>query len=257
MPSLVARTPLSSSMPLRSTRTFGRLMRSLSQSKLSSPPAMTQASAPCCCKSFCASLMVHRAASFERCENGVRVYGSTLKDFVTQRIGKRIQNRRAAAAYRRFADAARSRGRFRIRNIQRFPLHVHRHVQNGWRLGVVKALGDHDAVVGIENPLLTNSVADTERRTAQDLSAERGRMDYAADVRVRKKINNVVMAGFNVHFDFGETRDVGVRDPIARIVVTRGGNQSLAGQRDDRCFGEFVDVRGSFVAIRNSAKLYC
>ena len=46
---LVARIPFSSSTPLKSTNTFGFLMRSFSQSKLSMPPAITHASSPCCC----------------------------------------------------------------------------------------------------------------------------------------------------------------------------------------------------------------
>jgi hypothetical protein len=55
MPSMVARMPLSSAIPLKSTTTFGFLIRSLSQSKLSRLPASTQASLPCCSSSCCAS----------------------------------------------------------------------------------------------------------------------------------------------------------------------------------------------------------
>src|SRR5580658_10764838 len=156
--------------------------------------------------------MLQGAACFERRENRVGVYGSALKDFVAQRIGKRIQNGSAAAPYRRFADASCASGRFRVRNIQRFPLHVHRHIQNGWRLRVIKTLGNHYAVMGIKNPLLSDGVADAERRTSQDLAAERGWMDHAADVGVGEKIYDLVLAGFNVHLNFGETCNVGMRD---------------------------------------------
>ena len=37
-------------------------------------------------------------------------------------------------------------------------------------------------------------------------------MNHAADVGIGEKIHDVVMAGLDVHFDFGETGDVGMRD---------------------------------------------
>ena len=57
-------------MPLRSTSTLGFLMRSLSQSKLSSPPAMTQASSPCCCKQL---LRISRRARLKQIKGGHHV----------------------------------------------------------------------------------------------------------------------------------------------------------------------------------------
>src|SRR5271170_1689025 len=80
-------------------------------------------------------------------------------------------------------------------------------------------------------------------------------MNHAADISVGEKIYDVVMAGFNVHFHLGETGDVGMRDSIAREVIARGHYEALSRERGDRCFSEFVHVRGRFVAVVNSAEL--
>ena len=72
------------------------------------------------------------------------------------------------AAHRRLADAARADRRLRIGNVQRGPLHVHRHIQNRRRLVVVEALGQRHAVVLVVDPLLADRVADAQRRAARE-----------------------------------------------------------------------------------------
>src|SRR5207248_10898912 len=63
--------------------------------------------------------------------------------------------------------------RFGIRNVQRRPLHIARHIQDGWRLGVMEPAGNGVAVLRIENPLLTNRMTNAQNRSADHLSAQR------------------------------------------------------------------------------------
>src|SRR4029077_2587501 len=70
------------------------------------------------------------------------------------------------------------------------------------------------------------------------------------------KIHNVVLAGFDIYFDFGEACHIGMGHAVAPVVVAGGGNQALAGQRRYRRLRELVDVRGRLVAIIDAAQLY-
>src|SRR5215469_5313834 len=159
-------------MPPRSTTALGFLIRSFSQSILSSPPASTNASCPFCSRSFCASAtelgwynwnagitsritaimlsvsnrlnvrsqrVLHRPPRFERRQNCVQVHRCTAEDLISERIGQRIQDRSTASPHGRFADPTRAYRRLRIRNVQRSPLHVHGHIQNRRGLRVIKA----------------------------------------------------------------------------------------------------------------------
>ena len=65
------------------------------------------------------------------------------------------------------------------------------------------------AVMRIEDPLLADRVADAEHRSAKHLSTERVGMHDRAFVGVGEEIDDVVLAGFDVDFDFREARDVG------------------------------------------------
>ena len=56
-------------------------------------------------------------------------------------------------------------------------------------------------------------------------------MDDRADVGVGEKIYNLVLAGFNIDFDFGEARDVGMRRAVARVIVAGRHHQTLPCQR--------------------------
>ena len=113
-----------------------------------------------------------RPARFERRQNHVGSHRRAPEDFVSQRVGKSVQDRAAPRADRRLADAARADRRFRIGNVQRGPLHVRRRVENRRRLVVVEALGQRHAVVLVVDPLLADRVADAQHRPAQHLAAE-------------------------------------------------------------------------------------
>jgi hypothetical protein len=41
-------------------------------------------------------------------------------------------------------------------------------------------------------------------------------MYHRTHVSVRQEIHNVVFAGFDIHFDFGEARHVGMRHAVSR-----------------------------------------
>ena len=89
------------------------------------------------------------------------------------------------------------------------PLHVHRHVENRWRLVLVEPRRKHRAVVRVVHPLLADRMTHPQNRAAEHLAAERARMNHRADVGVCEEIHDVVFAGLDVDFDFGEARDIG------------------------------------------------
>ena len=62
-------------------------------------------------------------------------------------------------------------------------------------------------VVLVVDPVLPDRVADAEHRSAEHLAAERVRVNHGADVGHREIVDDVVAAGFDVDFDFGERRD--------------------------------------------------
>jgi len=96
---------------------------------------------------------------------------------------------------------------------------------------VVEPLGNHFAVVGVEDPLLANRVANAQRRPAENLAAERAWMDHRADIRVGKKIHNIIFSGFDIDFDLGEARHIRMGHAVAWVVVAGDRQQALAGQR--------------------------
>src|SRR5271156_4981373 len=102
--------------------------------------------------------MLHGMSRFEGRENGVRVDGRAPKNIVTEGVRERIQDRSAPSSNGRFTHTASANRSFRIRNIERRPLHVDRDVQNCWRLALIKARRKHGAVVRVVYPLLANRV---------------------------------------------------------------------------------------------------
>src|SRR6516164_11050994 len=158
MPSAVSRMPLSSAIPPRSITAFGRLTRSLNQSRLSLPPAIFQMSLPRRSSSERAS------ASFAGCRSsklgimsrcmiassslriggkrlvGLRALGDRIDDHVghdwrsveimaAHGVSDRAQESRSGAAFERLADAARAERSARIGFINRVPLHLRRHIE--------------------------------------------------------------------------------------------------------------------------------
>ena len=82
----------------------------------------------------------------------------------------------------------------------------------------------------VVDPFLPDRVRDSQNRPPHDLAAQRARMDHRADVGHGQEIREVVLAGFEIHVDLGETGDIGKRLAIVRIFVARGHHQSLARQ---------------------------
>ena len=76
-----------------------------------------------------------------------------------------------------------------------------------------------DAVVLVVDPLLADRVADAQHRAAENLPAEAARVNHRADVGDGEVIEDVVLAGLDVDFDFGEPGDEGARLAVARVVV--------------------------------------
>ena len=80
-------------------------------------------------------------------------------------------------------------------------------------------------------------------------------MDHGPDVGVGEEIDNVVLAGFDIYFDFGEARDIRKRLAVVRVLVLCGRHQALARQRRHRRLGELVHVFGRLVAIVDATQL--
>src|SRR5580658_814720 len=171
--------------------------------------------------------MLHRAARFERRQNRVCIDRRTLKDLVSERIRERVQNGGTPACNWWLADTARTHWRLRVGNVQRGPLHIDGYVENGWRFVVMESLRNHLAIVRIEHPLLTDGMADAQDRTAEHLPTQSSGMDYRSDIGRSEEIDDVVLAGLNVDFNFGKAGDVGKCRAIAWIVVLGRRHQAL------------------------------
>src|SRR5579864_8321942 len=110
--------------------------------------------------------MLHWMASFQSSQYRVGVNGRTPEDLVTKSVREGVQDGGASASDRWLADTSSADRGLRIRDIQCGPLHVHRDIQDGRRLIVVEPLGDHHAVMWIENPFLADCMANAESRPA-------------------------------------------------------------------------------------------
>src|SRR5882757_9470114 len=84
--------------------------------------------------------LFHGVPSFERSQNCICQYRSAAENVVSQSVRERVQNGHAASADRRFADTACADRGFRIGNVHRIPLHVHRNVEDGGRTVMVESL---------------------------------------------------------------------------------------------------------------------
>src|SRR5208283_6162210 len=110
--------------------------------------------------------------------------GRALKNLITKGIRKRVQDGGAPASNGRFAHATGADRRFRIRNIERRPLHIYGHVQYCWRLALVKACREHGAVVRVVHPLLANRMSHAQNGPSKDLTAKRAGMNYGTHVGI-------------------------------------------------------------------------
>src|ERR1035438_7286375 len=141
--------------------------------------------------------MLHGMSRFERSENGVGVDGRALENLITKCVRKRVQDGSAAASNGRFAHTAGTDRRFRIRNIERRPLHIDGHVQNCWRLVLVKARRKHGAVVWVVHPLLPNRMSHSQNGAAEHLASKRPGMNYGTHVGIGEGSHDVALARFN------------------------------------------------------------
>src|SRR5580658_4323830 len=119
----------------------------------------------------------------------------------------------------------------------------------------MESLRNHLAVVRIEHPLLTDGMPDAQDRTAEHLPTQSSGMNYRADIGRSEEVDDVVLAGLNVDFNFGEAGDVRKCRAIAWIVVLGRRHQALTRQRCDRRLRQFVEIGGSFMAIVDASKL--
>ena len=56
-------------------------------------------------------------------------------------------------------------------------------------------------------------------------------MDHCADVGVGKEIDNAILTCFEVDFDFSKRGDIGMGDPVARVIILGHSEQALPGKR--------------------------
>src|ERR1035437_1677730 len=120
--------------------------------------------------------MLHRMSRFQRSQDSVGIYRCAPEYFVAHRVCKSIENRGTTTADGPLANATRANRCFRIRNVERFPLHIVRHIQDSGGPVLVEALCHRDAIMRVVHPLLADGVGDTQCRSAEDLTAERSRM---------------------------------------------------------------------------------
>src|SRR5713226_4220608 len=92
------------------------------------------------------------SASFERSQDHIGSNRRPAEDLIAEGVRKCVQDRRTTASHWRLADTSRADRRFRVWNFDGRPGHIVRDIQNCRRLGVVKALGQRQAVVLVVNP---------------------------------------------------------------------------------------------------------
>src|SRR5271165_4759142 len=172
--------------------------------------------------------MLHGMSRLERSKYGVGVDGRALKNLITKGVRKRIQDGCAPASNRRLAHAASPDWRFRIRNIERRPLHIDGHVQNCWRLALAKARRKHRAVVRVVHPLLPKRMSHAQNGASEHLATKRAGMNYGTHVGIGEEIHDVILARFNVNLDLGKAGNVGKCRAVPRVVVLGGYHQALS-----------------------------
>src|SRR5450631_1079572 len=163
--------------------------------------------------------MLHRMPRFEGSEYGVSVDGRALKNLITKGVRKRVQDGGASASNGRFAHATGADRCLRIWNIERRPLHIDGHIQNCWRLALVKARREHGAVVRVVYPLLANRMSHAQNGAAEHLASKRAGMNYRAYIGVGEEIHDVILARLNVDLDLGKAGNVGKCRAITGVIV--------------------------------------
>ncbi len=176
------------------------------------------------------------------------------ENFVSQRVGKRVEDRHAAGADGRLADAARADGRFRIGNVQRLPFHlvpVHPEWSAAWCGGNAWPAAGRSAG---RKP--TSGRWRGRCRASSGPAPDRpgARMNHRADVGHGEIIQDPVFAGFQIDFHLGKSRDIGMGLAIARHGVARHGQQSLTRQRLRRSHRKFIDALRQLVAVVDAAQ---
>src|SRR5208283_4076913 len=163
--------------------------------------------------------MLHRMSRFEGSEYGVGVDGRALKNLITKGVRERVQDGGTATSNGRFAHSTGADRCLRIRNIERRPLHIYGHIQNCWRLVLVKARREHGAVVRVVYPLLANRVSNAQNGAAEHLATKRAGMNYGTYVSVGEEIHDVILARFNVDLDLGKAGNIRKCRAITGVIV--------------------------------------
>src|SRR5271165_1309180 len=179
--------------------------------------------------------MLHRMSRFEGSEYSVSVDGRALKNLITKGVRKRVQDRSASASNGRFAHATGADWCLRIRNIERRPLHIDGHVQNCWRLVLVKARRKHGTVVRVVHPLLPKRMSHAQNGAAEHLASKRPGMNYGTHVGIGEEIHDVILSRFDVDLDLGKAGHVGKCRAITRVIVLGGCHQTLSSKRPYGC----------------------
>ncbi len=84
------------------------------------------------------------------------------------------------------------------------------------------------AVLLVVDPLLADGVTDAQDRPAENLAAERARMEHRADVGIGEIIHDMVLAGFDIDFHLGKAGHERKCVAVVRIFILGNRHQSLA-----------------------------
>src|SRR6187200_2507143 len=150
-----------------------------------------------------------RLARLERGQDHVERDRGALVDVVTQRVADRVEHRARAGADRWLADTARANWRLGIRDVERRPRHLLRHIEDRRWPVVMEPPRQRHTVLLVVDPLLSDRVSDAEHRAPENLPAEGAWVDHRADVGDGEVVEDVVLAGLDVDLDFGEPGNEG------------------------------------------------
>ncbi len=92
-------------------------------------------------------------------------------------------------------------------------------------------------------------------RAAMQLTAERARVKHRADIGHGEVVEDLVVAGLDIDFDFGEADDERVGRAFARVRIARHAHQTLTDEAGRRRLRHGVDVLGHLVAVELAAAL--
>ena len=107
----------------------------------------------------------------------------------------------------------------------------------------------------VVDPLVADGVPDSENRSAENLTAKRSRVNDRSDVGNAVVIEEVVDAGLDIDFDFGERGHERIGRAVALVIVLRDAHEALTGKGGCRSACHRIDVLRQFVPVKLSTKL--